>query len=105
MKKFVAISMMLAFVFAMSAMADTWTGVISDSKCGAAHATKMNAKCVESCVKGGQAPVLVSDGKVLKIDDASKEKVMPHLGHKVKVTGTEKDGTVMIESIEMASGS
>lgn len=99
---------MFAFVgastlFALSAAAETWNGVISDAKCGAAHAdaSAKAMKCVAGCVKGGQAPVLVSDGKVYKIDDASKEKVMAHLGHKVKVTGSMDGDTVKIDSVEM----
>ena len=104
MKKLLAAGLTLTFGFAISAMAGEWTGVISDAKCGAAHAEKMNEACVKSCVKRGTEPVFVSEGKVLKIDKASQEKVMPLLGKKVKVTGSENDGTVTIDSIQAESG-
>ena len=102
MRKLMAASLSAAFVLAGSLAAETMTGVISDAKCGAAHAEHANAACVKACVKSGKAPVLVSDGKVYQIDDASKEKVMDHLGQKVKVDGSVSGDTVTIESIQAA---
>lgn len=87
-------------LFAMGAFAEEWKGVVSDAKCGKAHAEKLNAKCVEACVKGGQAPVFVTeDGKVVKIHnpDAVKE----HLGHKVTLSGKMMDGAVHVDSVKM----
>lgn len=94
---------MTAALFSMSAMAEKWTGTISDAKCSMAHAdpTAKSIACVESCVKGGQAPVFVVDGKVLKIDAASKEKVMSHLGHKVMITGKLTGDSVMVKSVKL----
>ena len=86
---------------AISAFAAEWKGTISDAKCGAAHAdaSEKSAKCVQACVKGGQAPVLVSEGKVYKIADASK--VTDHLGHKVVVTGELNGDTIQVDSVKM----
>jgi len=86
-------------VFALSAMADEWTGAISESGCGAKHANG-NVACVTKCVKGGAAPVLVTgaDNKVLKITNA--DKVTDFLGKKVKVTGTLANEAVTISAIE-----
>lgn len=94
---------LIASLFALSAMADKWNGTISDAKCGKAHAdaSEKSIKCVEGCVKGGQAPVFVVGDKVLKIDEASKSKVMSHLGHKVEIEGELKGDTVTIKSIKM----
>ncbi len=88
----------------ISAYAAEWTGTISDAKCGAAHtdASAKSQKCVQACVKGGQEPVFVTDGKVLKIEKDSQAKVMDHLGHKVVVDGTLDGDTVTIASIKMA---
>jgi hypothetical protein len=87
-------------LFAVNAMADSWEGVISDAKCGKAHAEKLNEKCVQSCVKGGQAAVFVtSEGKVLKIHNP--EAVAEHLGHKVTLTGKLMDGAVHVDSVKM----
>lgn len=90
-------------LFSVSALADEWKGTISDAKCGAAHAdaSEKSMKCVESCVKGGVAPVFVVDGKVLKIDAKSVDKVKTHLGHKVTVTGKLTGDTVSIDSVKM----
>jgi hypothetical protein len=94
---------LIASLFALSAMAEKWNGTISDAKCGKAHAdaSEKSIKCVEGCVKGGQAPVFVVGDKVLKIDEASKAKVMSHLGHKVEIEGELKGDTVTIKSIKM----
>lgn len=92
-------------MFSFAAFAESWTGVIGDSKCGAKHADAMDnegsAKCVKTCVEGGAAPVLLTDGKVVKLDKASQTKVMDHLGHKVTVTGKMAGGALHIDSVSM----
>ena len=98
--KRVSLALVLALsVFALTAMAGEYKGYISDAKCGAKHAKDHNAKCVEGCVKGGAAPVFVTDGKVYKIDDAAK--VQEHLGHEVTITGELSGDTVKVESVKM----
>jgi len=92
-------------LFAMSAFAASWTGYISDSGCGAKHAdgSEKSMNCVKGCVKGkGAAPVFVVGDKVLKIDEASKAKVMDHLGHKVTIDGKLDGETVTVDSVKMA---
>ena len=93
-----------ASVFAVSAMAESWTGTISDAKCGMAHAdaSEKSQACVKSCVKGGKEAVFVVGDKVLKIDAASKDKIAAHLGHKVVIDGALKGDTVTVETIKMA---
>jgi hypothetical protein len=90
---------------ATSAFAAEWTGVISDAKCGKAHAdaSEKSMECVQNCVKGGMEPVFVTGDKVLKIDKASQSKVMDHLGHKVTIDGKLKGDTVTIKNIKMSS--
>lgn len=92
-------------IFAVSAMAESWTGTISDAKCGMAHAdaSEKSQACVKSCVKRGGEPVFVVGDKVLKIDAASKDKIMDHLGHKVVIDGALKGDTVTVASVKMAS--
>jgi hypothetical protein len=94
----------LAFAFsllAVSAFAAELKGTISDAKCAAAHAdaSEKSMKCVNACVKGGQAAVLVSEGKVMKI--ANQDKVKEHLGHKVTVTGKVDGDTITIDEVKM----
>jgi hypothetical protein len=58
--------------------------------------------CTAKCIKGGSAAVFVTaDDKVLKIDAASLDKVTPHYGHKVTITGKVDGDTVHIDSIKM----
>lgn len=87
-------------LFSMAAFAEDWTGVVSDAKCGKAHADKLNEKCVAGCVKGGVAPVFVSaNGDVLKIHNP--DAVKDHLGHKVTISGKMMDGAVHIDKVKM----
>jgi len=67
----------LASFFAAGAMAESWTGTISDAACGAKHAAaaESDTACVQRCIKRGEAPVFVSGGKVYKISADSKDKV------------------------------
>jgi hypothetical protein len=88
---------------ALAAFAGSWTGTISDSKCGAAHAdgSEKSVKCAQACVKSGKAqPVLVSDGKVFKLSDASK--ASEHVGHKVTITGDLDGDTIKVADLKMA---
>jgi hypothetical protein len=85
----------------LSAFAGEWNGVISDAKCKHTDASEKSIACVKSCVKGGGEAVFISDDKVYHIDKDSLDKVQPHLGHKVTVTGNIEGDTVKIESIKM----
>jgi hypothetical protein len=85
------------------AFGETWSGTISESGCGAKHAagTEKDAACIKKCVEKGAAPVLVVDGKVMKLSDDSKTKVMDHLGHKVTVTGKLEGDAISVDSVKM----
>lgn len=96
------LSITFAFL-AASAFAGEWTGYISDAKCGAAHSdgSDKSVACVKGCVKGGQKPVFVVDGKVIKI--ANPDKVgEAHLGQKVSVSGDLKGEELTISAIAAA---
>lgn len=91
------------FFCAVAAFAGEWSGTISDSKCAAAHAdgSEKSVKCAQACVKSGKAqPVLVSEGKVMKLSDAAK--AADHVGHKVTVTGTLDGDTIKVDEVKMA---
>jgi hypothetical protein len=97
------LAMTLAGTALLAALAfgGSWKGTISDAKCGAAHAdaSEKSMKCVQGCVKGGQAAVFVTEGKVLKI--ANQDAVKEHLGHKVTITGKLDGDTVTVENVSM----
>jgi hypothetical protein len=79
------------------------TGVISDSKCGAA---KHDAACVKKCINAGAKPVFVgADKKVWSIDDP--DSVANYYGDKVKVTATVDDtnNSIHIDKVKKAHSS
>lgn len=90
----------LGSLFASGAFAETWSGTVSDSMCGAKHeaASAADMACVKKCIKGGASAVFISDGKVYQISPNSQAKVTSLLGKKATVTG-KMDG----DSIEIAS--
>jgi hypothetical protein len=94
----------LGATFSLAALADSWSGTVSDSMCGAQHAAASadDKKCVEGCIKHhGASPVLVVGGKIYKISADSQAKVMDHLGDKVKVEGTLEKDTITITSVSI----
>jgi hypothetical protein len=94
----------LGWLFMAAAFAETWSGTVSDSMCGAKHAaaSASDAACIKKCVKGGASAVLVSDGKVYQIAPNSQSKVTPLLGQKVTVTGKLDNDAIEIASAQIA---
>jgi hypothetical protein len=91
-------------------VAGEWTGYVSDTKCAASNAKAKSAAewvkpdafeaCAKQCVKAGSEPVFVTeDNKILKFDADSTKKIMPHLGHKVTVTGAIDGSTLKVETV------
>ncbi|MBE7541552.1 MAG: hypothetical protein M9913_08475 [Bryobacteraceae bacterium] len=88
--------------------AKTFTGVITDTMCGADHAhmgIAPDARCVRDCVKAGKQwkyALLTADQKMhILSDQAAPEKFA---AKKVKVTGVlyEKTGILRVDKIEAA---
>jgi len=79
----------------------TWTGWISDSKCGVKGANDKAGECTTKCVKEGAKYVFVNDAdkKVYVVD--AQEKVADHAGHHVKVTGAVEGDTLKLSTIDM----
>jgi hypothetical protein len=103
MKK-VSLVISLGAMFAVAGLAETVSGVVGDSMCGAKHTADgpSDVACIKKCVKGGASPVILSDGKVYNISPDSQAKVMSMLGNKVVVTGKLDGDTIAIESVEAA---
>ena len=98
----------LGSLMSTGALADSWTGTLSESRCGDKHAaaSPSDVQCIKACIKRGAVPALVSGGKVYTISSSSNDKVAPHLGEKVTITGkVEKDRSgefIVVESIVKA---
>jgi hypothetical protein len=98
--------MVLSFaVVAVSAFAADLTGVITETKCGAAHkaGSEKDISCIKKCVKSdaGKLALLVGD-KLYTI--TNPEKATGHEGHTVTVTGEtdENAKTITIDTLAMA---
>jgi hypothetical protein len=105
MKKLIFASVLGASLCSVAAYADDISGYISDAHCGAKHSapSAANTKCiVDMCMKNGSDPVLVSNGKVMKFDDASKEKAKAFGGQNVKIDGSMTGDLVTVNSIDKA---
>ena len=113
MKKLIAV-LLFSTVAGAVALASEMTGYISDTKCAAEHAKATTAagwihpkifeSCAKMCVKdGSEAIFLTEDNKVVKIEAGSLDKVMPHLGHKVKLMGKVEDGRLKVDTISTVS--
>ena len=89
----------------------TWTGKISDSKCGATHAADEHGMkltdraCTEACVKGGAKYVFASKGKVYQIANQDSADLAGHAGHTVRLTGEMKGDSITVSKIQMPKGS
>jgi hypothetical protein len=99
--------LLLALVAAVSAAsaADTFTGVITDTMCGAKPHSAMSpgrtdAECVKLCVKGPHEYALLEGTSVVKLSDQKTAAKYP--AQKVKITGTydDKTKTIKVTSIQ-----
>jgi hypothetical protein len=97
-----ALGALVAFSTVMIAAEGSWTGVVSDSHCGAKHsaASDQAAACVSKCVAGGAKYVLVSGDKVYQL--SPQDKFADFAGKSVKVMGTEDKGSITATSVEAA---
>jgi hypothetical protein len=104
MKKLVLASLFVATLGSFAAIAEELTGYISDAMCGAKHheVSEANTKCVNGCIKKGDAVLVVGD-KVMKLDADSQAKAKAFAGQNVKIMGSNEGGTVKIDSIEAAA--
>jgi hypothetical protein len=87
-----------------AAQAQTWTGKISDSMCGADHGKnggtpQKDHDCTVTCVKGGSKYVLVVGDKIYKIGNQKFADLAKDAGYPVKVTGSIKDDTITVTKV------
>ena len=87
----------------MAAAAETFTGVITDTMCGANHNMMKNHpadQCVKMCAKGQYSYALYDGPNLLKLSD--QKTPAKFAAQKVKVTGTldQKNNTIKVSSFE-----
>jgi hypothetical protein len=101
--KFLTVVAFLLSAATVGFAADTMTGYISDSHCGAKGAKPGHEECATKCVtEHGAKYVFVNDAdhKVYAIDN--QDKVAAHAGHHVTVKGTMQGDNLKLDTISMA---
>jgi hypothetical protein len=89
------------FKNAEGAASQTFSGVITDSTCGARHTKHPDLAptgCVRACRRDGAAYVLVDGDNLYRLDGKIGE-LAEQAGQRVKVTGTLKGTTIQVTSI------
>jgi opacity protein-like surface antigen len=86
------------------AKAETWTGKISDSMCGADHGKnggtpQKDHDCAVKCVKNGAKYVLVVGDKIYKIANQKFAALSKDAGYPVQVTGRLAQDTVTVTKV------
>jgi hypothetical protein len=99
-----ALLLLLVFALGTTALyAGEWTGYIADAACAAKKGEDPNhAGCAKSCIEKGADAVLVSAGKVYKLDKQDEAKKFA--GEKVVLKGTASDdgAAIKVDSISKA---
>lgn len=91
------------FTLAAVASAETFTGVVTDTMCGAKHTMmkdQPDEKCVRMCLKGSSQYALFDGQNVYKLSD--QKTPAKFAAQKVKVTGTldARTKTIKMSAIE-----
>jgi hypothetical protein len=102
MRKIVCLIFVLVAI-SFVAKADTFTGVITDTMCGANHEMMKDHpadQCVKMCAKGQASYALYDGANVFKLSD--QKTPAKFAAQKVKVKGTldQKSKTIKVSSIE-----
>jgi hypothetical protein len=104
MKARFTIAMSIVLVASALAFAGdgSWTGYITDSKCGVKGAHEGAEECAAKCMKAGAKLVFVDDADKKVYAIADQDKASAHAGHHVAVKGSVEGDTLTIASIDMA---
>jgi len=77
------------------ATVETVTGYVVDQSCAGRRAMWQNADCIETCIRGGDRPVVVTeDGRVYQVSNLGKLTAALY-GKQISMTG-KTDGEVMV---------
>jgi hypothetical protein len=95
----------LATMTVSCAAEDSLDGFLSDAHCEGTHEWDEHGPpltehdCTLMCVKRGAAFVLVSGGRVYKIENQDHPDLPMHAGEVVRVTGRVQDDTVSVSTL------
>ena len=97
--------MSVAAITMAAGKAQTFTGEVSDSMCGAQHMMSSKADCTRACITKGSNYALVVGEKVYTLhtnDKAALDQLNTLAGEKAKVTGTVDGDTVEVSKVAAA---
>lgn len=102
MKKLLAVSLVTLSFLSVSAMAETFHGVVSDAMCAkndvAKAGTAGHADCAKKCIGMGSPAVLVVGTKVYKV--SNPDKLNAFVGKSVTVDGSVAGDTLTVASVK-----
>ncbi|MGA7158780.1 MAG: hypothetical protein WBY53_18185 [Acidobacteriaceae bacterium] len=102
MKKFLAVSIVSLSFLSVSAMAQTFRGVVSDSMCAhnnlAKASTPAHAACAEKCIKMGSPAVLIVGEKIYNVSNPSM--LNAFAGKVVTVNGKLVGDTLTVATVK-----
>ena len=105
-KSYFTLVLMAVAVITMGAgKAQTFTGEVSDSMCGAKHMMANKADCTRACVGKGSNYALVVGEKVYTLHTADKtalDELNTLAGGQAKVTGTADGDTIEVSKVASA---
>jgi hypothetical protein len=97
-----SVALLVVSMVAWAAPKDqSYSGWISDSKCGAKGANADHAACAKKCVAAGEKPVMVADNdqKVMPIDNP--DAVKGQIGQHVKVSASmTSSGALHVDKVQ-----
>ncbi len=102
MKK-IGLSLLFAATLFAGGTPQKFTGIVTDSMCGANHAmmhVTPDAKCVQDCVKA-RAKYVLFDGKIA-YPLSNQQQPAKFAAQRVTILGTMQDGVIEITSIAPA---
>ncbi|HXN73531.1 MAG TPA: DUF5818 domain-containing protein [Candidatus Acidoferrales bacterium] len=85
-----------------AAKSGTWSGIVTNDKCGAKDASAAGAECSKGCIKnkGAKLALYDTDNKKVYVLEP-QNKATGHEGHDVTVQGTLDGDTIHVTSITM----
>ncbi len=101
--KFLTVAFLFASVLILADSPRTFTGVITDTMCGAKHSMvkdQPDDQCIKMCTRGSSEYALFDGASVLKLSDQKTS--AKFAAKRVKITGVynDKTKTIKVSSME-----
>ena len=101
----IALLSIAVLITVAASKAQTFTGEVSDSMCGAKHMMENKADCTRACISKGSSYALVVGDKVYKLntsDKAALDQLNTLAGEQAKVSGTADGDTIEVSKVTPA---